>query len=112
MKKYEIVKDAKDFNEIINQKECINNSCFLIYIRKNNLTISRFGLAVGKKLGNAVHRNKYKRQLRMIINQNKKEFPKGFDYIIIMKGKCKEISYQEIETNLCELISKRRENEK
>ena len=105
MKKYEIVKTHEEFSNIINQGEYIKNNYYNVYIRKNNFTISRFGIAVGKKLGNAVFRNKLKRQMRNILTNQKKEFKKGYDYIIIMKEKTKEASYQELEQKLQDLLS-------
>ena len=108
MKKFEIVKEHQEFNEIIEKGEYIKNDFFVIYIRKSDFDFPRFGLAVGKKIGNAVIRNKFKRRLRMIITENKKEFPKFNDYIIIMKGKSNVASYEELQNSLLHLISKRR----
>lgn len=106
MKKYEVVKTHEDFNNIIKNGKCIRNAFYNIYIRKNNLRNSRFGIAVGKKLGNAVFRNKMKRRLRMILTNQKKEFSNGYDYIIIMKEKTKVASFEELNTKLLELLNK------
>lgn len=108
MKKFEIVKEHQEFNDIISDGEMIKNNLYIIYIRKSNFDFPRFGLAVGKKIGNAVNRNKQKRRLRMILTNHKKEFSKSYDYIIIMKGKCNEVDFQELESSLITLISKRR----
>lgn len=108
MKKYEVVKTHEDFNKIITNGQRIKNSFYNIYIMKNNESISRFGIAVGKKLGNAVFRNKMKRRLRMILTNQKKEFSKGYDYIIIMKEKSKEATFIELEETLLELLTKER----
>lgn len=108
MKKYEVVKTHEEFNQIIKNGECIRNSFYNIYIRKGNFNYPRFGIAVGKKLGNAVFRNKQKRRMRMILTSQKKEFSNGYDYIIIMKEKTKEASYTELESMLLDLLTKRR----
>lgn len=105
MKKYEVVKTHEDFNKIIKNGQRIKNSFYNIYIMKNNESISRFGIAVGKKLGNAVYRNKMKRRLRMILTNQKKEFSKGYDYIIIMKEKTKQLSFEELEIKLIDLLN-------
>ena len=107
MKKYEIVKTHREFNEIIKNGQILRNGFYNIYIMKNNLQISRFGIAVGKKLGNAVFRNKLKRRMRNILTNQKKEFQKGFDYIIIMKDKTKSATYEELEKMLNNLIIQR-----
>ena len=104
MKKKEIVPKAEDFNNIINNNQKKENKYFAIYYKENNFEISRYGFAVGKKIGNAVTRNKYRRQLKAIVDKNKLLFPKGLDYIIIMKKECKNLVYGEIEQNLVKVF--------
>lgn len=111
MKKYEIVRTSKDFQEVIKSGKCIRNHFYNIYIRKNNLKIPRFGIAVSKKQGNAVYRNKQKRRMRMLLTSHKKEFANGFDYIIIMKEKTKEAKFIELEIMLLDLCQKGAKNE-
>ena len=108
MKKYETVKLEKDFNNIIKKGHFIKNNYFVIYNLPNDLTFPRFGLAVGKKLGNAVERNKFKRQLRSIIDENKKYFNKGQDYIIMIKGTCKSIKFSEMKESFASLIKEKK----
>jgi len=108
MQKYEVVKTHQEFNEIIKSGNVIRNNFYNIYIRKSNFDFPRFGIAISKKLGNAVFRNKKKRQLRMILTNQKKEFPNGYDYIIIMKEKTKEAKYQELEQMLLDLLKRRK----
>lgn len=104
MKRIEMVKLERDFNNIIKTGKYIKNNYFVIYNKENNLNKIRFGLAVGKKMGNAVTRNKYKRQLRMIIDNNKKFFNNGFDYIIMIKGAASNLKFNELEKSLSNLI--------
>ena len=56
--------------------------------KDSNYKYPRFGVAVGKKVGNAVIRNRLKRQTRMIITTNKKIFIK-IQYKIIYKNEVK-----------------------
>lgn len=88
MKKEERVKDNILFNDIIKKGLKLQNKYFIIYYKDNNLEKSRFGIAAGKKLGNAVTRNKQKRRIRMLLGENKKLFEKNRDYIIIIKEAC------------------------
>ena len=106
MQKEEVVKSQIDFNNIMNKGSKISNNFFIIFKNKNDLNKSLFGIAVGKKLGNAVIRNKLKRQIRMIITQNKILFKSGFSYIILVKKSCLTLKYQEIEQHIIELIRK------
>lgn len=104
MKKREVVKEKKDFNSIIQNGSFIKNKSFVIYIRKKKEQNPLFGIAVSKKLGHAVLRNKLKRRTRAILDEIKEDFPKCHDYIIMIKKKCVELPFQEMKSELIELI--------
>lgn len=107
MKKYEIVKKNIEFNDIIKTGEFRKNKFYCIYYKENFKDFPRFGLAVSKKCGNAVLRNKIKRQLRMIIDNNKKLFLNSKDYIIVVRKEICGICYNEMEYNLVNLVQKK-----
>jgi len=106
MKKYEIVKSKEKFNYIIKKGNKINNDCFNVFIEKNNLPYSSYGIAVSKKIGNAVMQNKIKRQIRNMIDNNKNLFPKGYNYIIMVKRTYCDFKFLELENKLNMLIRK------
>ena len=106
MKKINIIQKNKDFKNIIDKQKCFKNSCLLIHYGSNNLNHYRFGISISKKLGNAVTRNYYKRILRNIVDNHKKLYSKGKDYIIILRKACIEMNYSEIEQSFLQLISK------
>jgi ribonuclease P protein component len=104
MKKINIVKESKDFDEIIKSAFPSKNNFYIIYSRENDLNRFRFGISVGKKLGNAVTRNKLKRQLRNIIDKNKKVYQNNQDYIIIVRKSCLGLSFQKLEEKFLEIF--------
>lgn len=106
MKKRDIVKNKRQFNEIIANAPVIKNEYYIIHYQKTDLPNIQFGIAVGTKLGNAVTRNKLKRQIKSIIDQHNLMFPKGYNYIIILRKAVQDLSYQEKELNLCRLVEK------
>lgn len=112
MKKIEMIKSHREFTEIIQKEKYIKNHDFSIYIRKGKYSYPHFGIAVSKKLGNAVTRNKLKRRMRMILDEWKKDLKYNEDYIIIMKESTKNLSFEEMRNSFLKLTSKRRENEK
>ena len=85
MDKIHTVKHSRDFSNIIHNGKFVKNNFYVIYYKDNGLTNYRFGISVSKKLGNSVHRNKYKRQMRFIIDKYKKSYQNSFDYIIIIR---------------------------
>ena len=106
LKKYEIVKKNTDFNDIINTGRCIRNKYYSIYYKDSEDDFPKFGLAVSKKCGNAVDRNKIKRQLRNLNADNKKLFSIKMNYIIMVRKEILNVSYLQMEEQLINLIKK------
>lgn len=104
MKKKNILKENKDFNRIIQNNKGYKYKDYIIYIEKNTNNIYHFGFSVGKKIGNAVTRNKIKRQLKNIIDKN--IYQNNFNCIIIVKKSILYKSYQEIKNDLLEVLKK------
>ena len=104
MKKIEIIKSSEEYTEIINTSKSKKSKYFSVYYRKNNNS-NRYGITVPKKTGTAVTRNKIKRRVKNIIDNNKKIVHNGYDYVIIIKKGILELTYEEIEKELLKLIS-------
>ena len=111
MKKYDIIKNNREFDDIISNGKSIMNGDFVIYYRLNLKNHNRFGISVGKKIGNAVVRNYYKRIIRNICDINKKLYSKEKDYIIIVRKGCLEKSFKKIDESFKYLINKIKEKE-
>ena len=102
MKKKYRVKKNQEFQEILDYKHKYYTKNLMIYYKPNKSNNPRFGISVGKKIGKAFLRNKYKRQIRMIIiNYLKKDnLKKNNDYIIILKKNVCDLSYNELEEQI------------
>ena len=100
MKEKYRVKNKELFNDIIKNGNQTKTKYFYIYYKDNQLDYQRFGIAVGKKIGKAVIRNKYKRIIRNILNENKKTFKNTRDYIIMIKKTGLDKSYLELKKDL------------
>ncbi|MDD2625270.1 MAG: ribonuclease P protein component [Tenericutes bacterium] len=105
MKKINIVKSNKDFDNIIKNGLFINNKYFNVYYINNNNNIYRIGVSVPKKIGKAVIRNKLKRQVKNILDYNKEKI-KTYDYIIMLRKSSLDIEYKEKEQELIKLLNK------
>ena len=104
MKKINILKKNNDFNRIIMNYKPLKYKCYIIYVEKTDSDIYHFGFSVGKKIGNAVVRNKYKRRLKSIID--KKIYQKGFNCIIIVNKGVLDLSFSQMENYLFEALTK------
>lgn len=107
MKKINIVKDSKDFEQAIHNGKRIANNHYIIYMIPNEKEYYRFGISVGKKISNkAVIRNKLKRQLKNIVDNHTNLYQNNQDYIIIMKRNCLDSNYQELEDSFLNIINR------
>ena len=82
---------------------------FILFINKNSLDYSRYGIVVTKKNGNAVKRNKIKRWMKNSLYNNIKNFDiKGYDFIIIANRyyDFNRANYNSINTSINEAITK------
>ena len=98
MKKINILKNSRDFDRIIKNNKSYKYKDYIIYIEKDTDDVFKFGLSVGKKIGNAVRRNKVKRQLKSIISE--KDYQNNFNCIIIVGKGINERSFDEMKKNL------------
>ncbi len=104
MKRREMVKENQDFQEIIHNHKFLTNECFTIYKKRYQHSYPQFGIAIKKNFGNAVERNKIKRQVRSLVDKYKKSFKNDTKYIIMIKNSCKNKNFTELEVHFTELI--------
>ena len=106
MKRIETIKDQKLFNNIIRNGKFIKNNFFVIYnIMKEKEQIN-YGIAISNKVGNAVTRNKLKRQTRAIIDNHRNLFKNGHNYIIMIRKGSVGAKYEVLDRALVELLEK------
>ena len=106
MKRYEMVKSHEDFNEIIKNGKKLKGKYVYIFSKEKDYSKPNFGIAVGKKLGNAVVRNKFKRQFRNIVDKNRFLFKNNNNYIIMVKREANNASFSELELDLINTLKK------
>lgn len=105
MKKRFIIKETRYFNELIQKNIHKKNRAFIIFWQSNQLPYNKYGISVGKKIGNAVTRNRLKRQVRAILSEYQKDYSFSIDCIIMVRKHCLELSYQEMKDQLILLLN-------
>lgn len=99
------VKKNEEFQEIIKLKKFVACPSFALYIKPKSDKYSRFGISCGKKMGNAVVRNKIKRQCRGML-QELDSANKRFDGILMVRQAYHKFSYEENKKSLESLLKK------
>ncbi len=105
IKKYRVRKN-EDFSLIISKKHSVANDSFIIYASPRKEEHSRVGISVSKKLGNAVVRNKIKRQIRMMFADFYDFDNSKVDLIVIARKNYLNYNFQDNQKSLEKLIKK------
>lgn len=79
------INKAGEYKLVYEKGQKFSGQYIIMYTRENKLPYNRFGFVASKKIGNAVVRNRVKRQLRSIINEVKDDIKKGYDVVIICR---------------------------
>ena len=104
MKKINIIRKNDDFARIIKTNNPYKTIPYIIYIERDTNNLYHFGISVSKKIGNAVTRNKIKRQIKNIID--KKDYKNTFNCIIIVRKNFLNNSFSKNENILLEVFEK------
>lgn len=109
MKSFSLPKEER----LLNRKEFVNlnrlgkryrTTHFTVILKENGLNISRIGITVRKKIGNAVKRNRVKRLIREIFRLNKRTVPRGYDIVVIANSGADSLDFWKIRDELGEII--------
>lgn len=103
MKKVYRVKSESDFQSVFKSGKSTANRQFVVYVLpRENQSHFRVGISVGKKLGNAVVRNRVKRKIRQAIHELDKvgAIRDDVDFIVIARAPSVDMTVQEIKQSL------------
>ena len=105
IKKQNRVKKHEEFQKIIRSKNIEKNNAYIVYYQKNEISTARVGISVSKKLGNAVVRNKTKRQVRHIVHNVLDKF-RGADLVIIVRANYEKNNFSENQHLMEDILKK------
>lgn len=107
MKKVFRIKKNEEFQYIFRRgKSFANRQLVIYYIKKQDSSHFRFGLSVGKRIGNAVTRNRIKRYLRESFRDLQHKIVPSINIVIIARQPTKQMNYHEIKKSLIHLLSR------
>jgi len=109
LKKQYRIKKNKEFQEIFRTGNSFANRELVIYYRKKDgQKHFRVGISVGKKIGNAVMRNRIKRYIRECFIHLEDHLKEEYDMIIIARNPAANLSYDRLCRSLQHLLRKQR----
>ncbi len=107
MKKAYRVKKNSEFQEILKSGKSFANRELVIYYKEKPLqTHFRIGISVGKKIGNAVTRNRIKRNIRESFIQLEGKIVSEIDLIVIARNPTTDMDSKQIKKSLLHLLKK------
>lgn len=91
----EILNDNRDFVSLYRKGRFTACKYSVIYVKPNGRPFNRLGITAGKKIGNAVCRNRAKRLIRLAYRNAEIKLPVGIDIVIVARSPICDIKSQE-----------------
>ncbi len=103
-----IIKENSDFQKIMKNGKWYSSECLTIYVLENALNINRVGVAVGKKAGKSVVRNRIKRLIRENYRLKENDVKQGLDIIIVWRSSTEssKMTFDDIQNSLFKCLRK------
>lgn len=108
MKNTIMLKKNYEFKNLFSKGKFYYGKYIHFYIRRNNLSYNKFGVAVSKKQGKAVNRNRIKRLIRENYKIFEDKIEKGINILIVInKDKdIRELTFDNIKENFNSTLKK------
>ena len=99
-KRYVVIKSNRDFSFLFKKGESVVNYAFVCYMKPRRAGKNRVGIVTGKKIGNAVKRNRSRRIIREAFRlfepMLKEKTDRRFDFVFVARAKTPTLKMQQI----------------
>ena len=82
-----------DFAHVYTRRCRAGDGKLLVYVVRTDLDVSRLGMSVGRRAGDAVRRNRIRRRLREAFRLSKASMPKGLDIVCVAGAATADCDY-------------------
>lgn len=106
MKQAATLKKNHEFRRLYQRGTSAAGGCLVVYCRRNRLGRNRLGLTASVKLGGAVMRNRARRRMREVYRLNGSRLRKGWDIVLVARGRTADASWGELNETFLRLCGK------
>lgn len=97
---------GKEYSAIYRMGRRLAGQYMIVFLKENQLDRNRFGIVTSKKVGNAVLRNRAKRQIREVIRKQLDNLPCHYDIVVVARFNIKEAGFAQLEKDFLRLMRK------
>ena len=107
MEKIVPICENRVFRRMYYRSKSIVTPQVVIYYSKNRLSYNRLGITTGKKIGNAVKRNRSRRIIRQAYREVSPYIRRGYDFVLVARGKTPFLKTDDIRNQLIYQLNER-----
>jgi ribonuclease P protein component len=106
LRKQERLLEREDYLNTQSEGQRRSTRHLILYARPNGRDYARLGITASRKVGQATTRNWWKRRIREIFRRNKREFPGGYDFVVIVKSSPDQPPFEALRDELLEALNR------
>ena len=100
------LRSSKQFQRVFAFRRSVADDTLILFAAANELPHCRLGLAISKKIGNAVIRNRWKRLIREAFRTSQSVLPSGLDLVVLPQRNVNVRSVKHLDKSLQRLTKK------
>lgn len=98
------IKKNSEFRLVYKHGTFLVDSFCVVYKMPVGKQITKVGFVTGKKVGNAVQRNRARRLMKEVYRIHQHEIREGYNIVIVGRDPLKQASYKEVEHSIMKLL--------
>lgn len=99
-KRYVVIKSNRDFTYLFKKGDSVVNYGFVCYMKPRRAGKNRLGIVTGKKVGNAVKRNRARRVIReafrLLDPVIREKTNRRYDFVFVARAKTPSLKTQQV----------------